>query len=217
MHLLTQHTAVCFLTPRDLGVSWEGGLKVRRSPKTYQHLSGFWGPHAHPTTVSHRYLKTSHWTQCSSMPPPGCGFHRCFHVYSPTTFSKTTDQGMAAQNTKPCEMGGSLMALPPCHKHLSIPKDFPSQAISEAWEAPWGCRSRQDPPAGPTAHPQTRCWEPEEPGQPVPKNAMNSLRDTGLLPTSCQYFGCLSLHQAGDTVGPLVAKSQRKKPKAEWY
>lgn len=27
------------------------------------------------------------------------------------------------------------MALSPCHKHLPIPKDFPSQAIYEPWEA----------------------------------------------------------------------------------
>lgn len=46
--------------------------------------------------------------------------------------------------------------------------------------------------------------ESKEPEQPVPKNAMNSLRDTGHLPTFSVVF--LSAKQ-GDTVGPLVAKS----------
>ncbi|XP_040472015.1 cryptochrome-2-like isoform X4 [Falco naumanni] len=89
IHHLARHAVACFLTRGDLWVSWEEGLKVRRSPptptSTHQALGG---PCPHTTMMSHRSLRSSCWMLTGpSMLATGCG---CQAVPSSTSISVFT-------------------------------------------------------------------------------------------------------------------------------
>ncbi|XP_010281210.1 PREDICTED: cryptochrome-2-like [Phaethon lepturus] len=105
IHHLARHAVACFLTRGDLWVSWEEGLKVFEELL----LDADWS------------LNTGNWLWLSG----SAFFHRYFHVYSPITFGKKTDQDGAY-----------------IRKYLPILKDFPTKYIYEPWKAPQAVQER---------------------------------------------------------------------------
>ncbi|NWY61672.1 CRY2 protein, partial [Chionis minor] len=123
IHHLARHAVACFLTRRDLWVSWEEGLKVRRCPTTPTGLLGTPTPRHHGVLqVFEELLLDADWSLNAGnwlWLTGSAFFHRYFHVYSPVAFGKKTDPDGAY-----------------IRKYLPVLKDFPTEYIYEPWKAP---------------------------------------------------------------------------------
>ncbi|NWQ89435.1 CRY1 protein, partial [Burhinus bistriatus] len=129
IHHLARHAVACFLTRGDLWVSWEEGLKVRRSPTTPTRLLGTPSPcHRGVLQVFEELLLDADWSLNAGnwlWLSGSAFFHRYFHVYSPIAFGKKTDRDGAY-----------------IRKYLPVLKDFPTKYIYEPWKAPRAVQER---------------------------------------------------------------------------